>query len=76
TSILVVENMMCLKDETGSKAMNMDPASDSPLLKCPRLLSCYKAHKNRSPVQDSAVSAMDWRPVRGVPCLPPIDCWR
>ncbi|XP_030599481.1 zinc finger BED domain-containing protein 4-like isoform X2 [Archocentrus centrarchus] len=55
TLIFEVENMMDSKDETGSEARNVDPASDSPPAKCPRLLSRYKAHKKRSSVQDSSI---------------------
>ncbi|MEQ2163375.1 hypothetical protein GOODEAATRI_029387 [Goodea atripinnis] len=32
-----------------------DPASDSPPLNCPCLLSCCKAHKKHSSVQDSSI---------------------
>lgn len=57
TLILEVENMMVNKDdhETASEAMNVDPASDSPPPKCPRLLSRYKAHKKRGSVQNSSI---------------------
>lgn len=42
-------------DATDSGATAVDPAIDSPPVKCPRLLSRYKAHKKRSSAQDSSI---------------------
>lgn len=55
TLVSEVEKMMDSGgDATDSGAMNVDPPSDSPPVKCPRLLSRYKAHKKRSSAQDSS----------------------
>ncbi|XP_017263504.1 zinc finger BED domain-containing protein DAYSLEEPER-like [Kryptolebias marmoratus] len=57
TLILGVENMTDSTDDKCSEARNVDPTSDSPPVKCPRLLSRYKAHKkHRSSVQDSSIA--------------------
>ncbi|KAK9952779.1 hypothetical protein ABG768_018586 [Culter alburnus] len=51
-----VENTRREGDETDSGVMNVDPASDSPPIRCPCLLSRYKAHKKRSSALDSSIS--------------------
>ncbi|KAJ8337338.1 hypothetical protein SKAU_G00385580 [Synaphobranchus kaupii] len=58
TLISEVENIIESGGDTpDSGATAVDPASDSPPVKCPRLLSRYKAHKKRSSVQDSSIAA-------------------
>lgn len=39
-----------------SHGQYVDLSSNSPPVKCPRLLSCYKAHKKRSSGQDSSIA--------------------
>uniref|UniRef100_A0A096M2K3 BED-type domain-containing protein n=1 Tax=Poecilia formosa TaxID=48698 RepID=A0A096M2K3_POEFO len=56
TLIFGVENMESTDDKC-SEAMNVDPTSDSPPAKCPRLLSRYKSHKKHSSsVQNSSIA--------------------
>ncbi|XP_060735668.1 uncharacterized protein LOC132852462 [Tachysurus vachellii] len=56
TLISEVEKISSEGEATHSEAMNVDPPSDSPPVKFPRLLSLYKAHKKRSSTsQDSSI---------------------
>lgn len=54
TLISEVENLMDSEGEE-CRATDGDPSSDSPPVKCPRLLTRYKAHKKRSSGQGSSI---------------------